>query len=187
MVLLPGRRGGRLVRCLIVAMGFFMTTEELVRQTAGQYGVPPDLAVAVAKKESGLNQSAVARPVKSGFSNLCRPRLPAWVSTRTISNQNIQGGIQFLKKMYDQFGDWGSALMAYNAGPGAVSSGKVPSSSQSYAAGILAAFTPEPTVEQIWAGQGTPIEAEIAGLSPSTTLLLIAAIVGIGLLIAGRE
>ena len=41
--------------------------------------------------------------------------------------------------------------------------------------------------QSIEPGEGMPMEAQIAGLSPTMTLVLIAAIVGIGLLIAGRE
>ena len=51
----------------------------------------------------------------------------------------MQGGVSYLSQMYQQFGNWFQALEAYNAGPGAVSSGNVPSSSQTYATGILAA------------------------------------------------
>jgi hypothetical protein len=166
-----------------------MTTEELVRQTASQYGVPPDLAVAVAKQESGLNQSARGKAGEVGVFQL----MPATASGLNVNpydlNQNVQGGITYLKQMYDRFGDWSTALLAYNAGPGAVSSGKVPPSSQSYMANIMAMFNSEAPTDQILAGEQTPFESSLvpSELSPVLTLMLIASIVGIGLLIASRD
>jgi hypothetical protein len=41
-----------------------------------------------------------------------------------IPAQNIEGGAKYLRQMYDRFGDWGTAVQAYNAGPRAVQSGR---------------------------------------------------------------
>lgn len=50
---------------------------------------------------------------------------------------NIQGGLTYLQQLYDQYGDWNQALIAYNEGPGTLSKGTVYPSSQSYADSIL--------------------------------------------------
>ena len=51
--------------------------------------------------------------------------MPATAASLGVSNaydpeQNIKGGVKYLKQMYDQFGSYDLALAAYNAGPGAV-------------------------------------------------------------------
>jgi len=51
--------------------------------------------------------------------------------------QNLVGGATYLRQMYERFGDWRKALMAYNAGPGRVASGKVPQESVRYAEKVL--------------------------------------------------
>jgi hypothetical protein len=55
----------------------------------------------------------------------------------TDLNQNVTGGVSLLASLYQQYGNWTQALEAYNAGPTAVNSGAVPSSSVSYASSIL--------------------------------------------------
>jgi hypothetical protein len=54
--------------------------------------------------------------------------------------QNVEGGIRYLKQMYDKFGDWTTALAAYNAGPGAVEkAGGVPpyAETQAYVSRVM--------------------------------------------------
>jgi len=109
-----------------------------ISAAAAKYGVPPSLALAVAQKESSLNQSAVSPVGAIGVMQL----MPATAASLGVNpydqTQNIDGGVRYLSQMYQQFGDWGTALEAYNAGPGKVTSGTVPSSSVSYASDILA-------------------------------------------------
>jgi hypothetical protein len=52
---------------------------------------------------------------------------------------NISGGISYLKQLFQQFGNWNSALAAYNWGPGNVNSGAaVPTSVGQYVSNVLA-------------------------------------------------
>ena len=161
-----------------------ITTEDLIRLTASQNGVPPDLAVAVARQESGLNQSARGTSGEVGVFQL----MPGTAADLNVNpydlSQNIQGGISYLKQMYDRFGDWTTALLAYNAGPGAVSSGKIPSSSQSYASKIMAMFGSSST-DASAAIPADTTESNI--LSPTLTLILIAAVLGIGIFFATKD
>jgi soluble lytic murein transglycosylase-like protein len=161
-----------------------MTTEDLIRLTASQSGVPPDLAVAVARQESGLNQSARGTSGEVGVFQL----MPGTASDLNVNpydlNQNVQGGISYLKQMYDRFGDWTTALLAYNAGPGAVSSGKIPSSSQSYASKIMAVFGSSSTDAPADIQTDT---TEAVIFSPTMTLILIAAALGVVMLFSKKD
>ena len=112
---------------------------ELINQYASQFNVPSGLALAVAQKESSLNQGAVGSKGEIGLFQL----MPATAASLGVdprdTAQNVQGGVSYLSQLYNRFGNWFTALEAYNAGPTAVSQGRIPASSQSYAAGILAA------------------------------------------------
>jgi len=119
--------------------GLGATVVDLINQWSSQLGVPSSLAVAVAQRESSLNQGALGTKGEIGVFQL-QPATAAGLNVDpTDLNQNVQGGVSYLSQLYQRFGNWFQALEAYNAGPTAVSSGRVPSSSQSYAAGILAA------------------------------------------------
>ena len=53
--------------------------------------------------------------------------------------QNIQGGVQLLANLLSQYGgDVQTALWAYNAGPGNVANGVMPSETQAYIPAVLA-------------------------------------------------
>jgi hypothetical protein len=70
--------------------------------------------------------------------------MPATGASLGVTNpfdpvQSANAGAQYLESLYKQFGNWNDALIAYNEGPGTLSSGVVLPSSQSYADQILAA------------------------------------------------
>jgi len=94
----------------------------MVRAAALQQGVDPQLALAVAKAESGLRPQAVSPAGAQGVMQL----MPETAKDLGVSNpfdarQNIEGGVKYLKTMLDCFqGDPQQAIAAYNAGPQAV-------------------------------------------------------------------
>lgn len=95
--------------------------ESMIRLEAINQGVPPSLAIGVARVESGLNQSAVSPKGAIGVMQL----MPKTAATLKVdphnTQQNISGGITYLKQLLDRYkGDMPKALAAYNAGPGAV-------------------------------------------------------------------
>jgi len=110
-----------------------------VQSLAPSYGVPPSLAVALMNRESSGNPSAVSSAGAIGLFQL----MPATAASLGVdphdSTQNIEGGLSYLKSLYDQYGDWSTALIAYNEGPGNLANRGVFPSSQSYADSILAA------------------------------------------------
>jgi len=106
-----------------------MTIQEKVVAAAGRYGVPPDLAVRLARQESGLKQYRTdGRLVVSSAGAIGVMQLmPATAAELGVDprneDQNIDGGMRYLRQMFNRFGDWKTAVAAYNAGPGRV--GKV--------------------------------------------------------------
>jgi len=111
-------------------------TQEQIQATALKYGVDPALALAVARQESGFSQGARGADGEVGVYQLM-PGTAADLGVDPYNEtQNIDGGIRYLQQMISRFGvELG--LVAYNAGPGNVSRGTIPSSSQNYATSVL--------------------------------------------------
>lgn len=90
-------------------------------QFAAEWNIPLNIARAIIKQESGGNYKAMSKVGAAGVMQL----MPATakglgVKDRFDPAQNIWGGMKYLAQQYKQFGDWGLALAAYNAGPGPV-------------------------------------------------------------------
>src|ERR1700674_3239129 len=112
----------------------------MITSAANEYGVPPSLALAVAQTESAFNPSAVSPAGAIGVMQL----MPATASGLGVDpndvQQNIQGGVQLLSQLLNQYGgDTTQALWAYNAGPGSVASGNMPTETQNYIPAVLSA------------------------------------------------
>jgi hypothetical protein len=94
-------------------------TSNLIVSTATAYGVDPRLALEVAMKESGLNESAVSPAGAIGIFQL-EPATAAdlGVDPRDAA-QNIDGGIRYLSQLIGKYaGNLAEALAAYNWGMG---------------------------------------------------------------------
>lgn len=120
---------------------------QIVMDTASAYGVPPALALELAIRESGLNQSARGAAGEIGVMQL-RPATAAALGVDPFDlAQNVRGGVLYLRAQLSAFGDAARALAAYNCGPGCVSRAVasygtdwlrgVPASTRSYVASIL--------------------------------------------------
>lgn len=94
--------------------------ERMIAQAAARHGVPFDLAIAVARAESGLDPQARSRAGAIGVMQLMPSTARALGVDPHDIRQNIEGGVRYLRQMYDKFRDWRLAVAAYNAGPGAV-------------------------------------------------------------------
>src|SRR5262245_37441627 len=85
-----------------------------------QWGVPVDIALAVARAESGGNPAAVSSRGAIGLFQLM-PDTAADLGVDPYDPiQNIDGGVRYLKWLYNRYGDWSLAIAGYNAGPGNV-------------------------------------------------------------------
>ena len=95
---------------------------ELIGHYAAMYDLEPALVRAVIKVESNFDANSVSHKGAQGLMQL----IPETARDMQVDNpfspeDNIRGGIRYLRLMLDQFnGDVELALAAYNAGPGTV-------------------------------------------------------------------
>ena len=117
-------------------------TEALVRSTARSEGVDPDLAVAVARRESQMGRARVSPAGAMGTMQLMLGTArDLGVADPCDPFENIPAGVRYLRDLLDRFGDPVLALAAYNAGPTRVAAQSgVPAfpETQAYVAAVLA-------------------------------------------------
>jgi hypothetical protein len=108
---------------------------DVIVAEANDQGVPPEIALAVATQESGLCHWGPSGGVlrgKAGEYGVMQ-LMPATASSLSVDptdvNDNIHGGVKYLRQLYDRFGNWALAVQHYNGnGPAA----------QSYAVRVMA-------------------------------------------------
>ena len=102
-----------------------------VEQYAEEFGVPADLVWSVMKTESGFDSSAVSSKGAVGLMQMM-PSTFEWLTDDILREYlgigmlydpetNIKYGTYYLSRLYNRFGDWDTAIAAYNGGEGNVS------------------------------------------------------------------
>lgn len=117
-----------------------LTPQQIAQETfraAQDRGIPPQIALALVKQESGFRNIRGAAG-EYGPAQIM-PGTARELGLKDPGNTylNIHAGMDYLKQQYDKFGNWPQAVAAYNAGPNAVARGHVPASTQSYVRNIL--------------------------------------------------
>lgn len=103
---------------------------ELVCAASREFEVPVSLVLAVIRTESNFRKNSVSEAGAMGlmqllpetFLFLAEEKLEEKVATSDLFDPsvNIRYGTYYLSYLYDRFGDWQTALAAYNAGEGHV-------------------------------------------------------------------
>ncbi|MGQ9702802.1 MAG: lytic transglycosylase domain-containing protein [bacterium] len=91
----------------------------LIDHYAGLYNIDPQLVKLIIQKESQFNPRAVSRSGALGLMQLM-PETAKHLGVKKPFDpaQNIEGGVRFLRSLFDMFdGDLELALAAYHAGP----------------------------------------------------------------------
>ena len=92
----------------------------MAREAAQRHGIPEGLFLRLVQQESGGNPSAKSHKGAVGLAQLMPATAARLKVDATDPYENLDGGARYLKSQYRAFGNWGLALAAYNAGPGAV-------------------------------------------------------------------
>src|SRR4051794_987078 len=98
-----------------------MTVQDQITAEALRQGISPELALAVARRESGFNQGARGTSGEVGVFQL----MPATAAGLRVDpydlGDNIRGGVSYLRQLLTTYGgNTETALQAYNGGPGNV-------------------------------------------------------------------
>jgi hypothetical protein len=95
---------------------------DLIIAQAEAQGIPPAIALAVAQQESGIQQwtpngnLVMGGAGDTGVFQIIPSTAAGLGIDPTDLNQNVQGGVSLLAQLYAQYGNWVSALSAYNSG-----------------------------------------------------------------------
>lgn len=108
-----------------------------INKYSEQEGVPQNILSALTKAESNYNQQAVSDAGAIGLTQLMPGTAADLGVDPNDAEQNVMGGARYLKHLYDKYGNWRDALIAYNEGPGRRDSGQILPESAAYADGIL--------------------------------------------------
>lgn len=140
------------------AISGWQNTEEgptwvpVINQAEQTYGIPTNLLARQAYEESHFIPSVIDGTQASSAGALgilqlmpqyfTSVQVPVPFSKQDTLNQ-INQAAQYMASLYSQFGDWGDALAAYNAGPGTINqvlagTATLPTQTRNYVTQILA-------------------------------------------------
>lgn len=116
--------------------------ETAITAAARRYRIDADLIRAVISVESAGDPRAVSSKGARGLMQV----MPATGRDLGVHDpallfdvhSNVGAGTRYLRYTYDRFGNWPDALAAYNAGPGAIARGRMPSETRHYIRRVLA-------------------------------------------------
>ncbi|CAG0911008.1 unnamed protein product, partial [Cyprideis torosa] len=95
--------------------------DSLIKKHAQRTAIPATLIKEVIRQESSFNRKARSPKGALGLMQLMPATARRFgVKSRTNPDQNIRGGTDYMKWLYNRYKDWRLVLAAYTAGEGAV-------------------------------------------------------------------
>jgi len=95
--------------------------QQLAREDAIKWGIPPDLYVAQIQQESHFDPNATSPAGALGIAQFEPATAAEYNFNPLIPEQALDGGAHFMSDLYNEFnGNYAMALAGYNAGSGAV-------------------------------------------------------------------
>jgi len=114
------------------------TIQDIIRAEAKAANVSPELALAVAEQESGFKQDIPSPKGAIGIMQLMPETAKKYGVDPSNQIENVRGGVKHLRYLGDVYkGDVSKMLAAYNAGEGAVATGRLPEETQKYVPGVI--------------------------------------------------
>lgn len=98
--------------------------DPIIAEASRRFGVPEERIRAVMQVESGGRRDAVSPKGAAGLMQIMAPtyqdlaKRHGFGPDRFDPRNNIMAGTAYMGEMYDQFGNWDEATLAYNMGPG---------------------------------------------------------------------
>ena len=89
---------------------------KMIGEAESKYNLPKHLLSNIIQTESQFRPEAVSEMGATGIAQIMPGYHPDVDPTDPIASIDYAGG--YLRKLYDQFGDWDKAIAAYNTGPG---------------------------------------------------------------------
>ncbi len=151
------------------------TVKESIVKHSLELGIDPDLALSIAKSESGFRHEARSRHGAVGVFQLMPSTAKKLGVNPYYLSDNIKGGLMYYKRLYNMFGSTELALAAYNAGPGIVKKyNGVPPTGEThrFVSGIMSEYhrqkaNPDPSISKMKNNKTTKItKLESAKLEP---------------------
>jgi hypothetical protein len=118
--------------------------QNYAKSLAVDRGLPPENFVRQIGIESGWNPNAKGAAGEVGYGQFMPQTAKNLGVDRDTPIKNLTGAADFMSDLTTKYdGDYGKAAMAYNAGEGAVDSGRIPDMSKNYAAKVLGSEVPQ--------------------------------------------
>jgi hypothetical protein len=112
------------------------------RQAAQRYGLDPNVFLRQINQESGFNPAARSPAGAIGIAQIMPATARGWGVDPTNPIAALNAAAKNMKGYVDKYGSYRNALVAYNAGPGAVGRGSLPAETTKYIDIILNGKTP---------------------------------------------
>lgn len=150
---------------------------QVARRKAEKYGLDPDVFERQIQQESGFNPNAVSPAGARGIAQIIPSTAQSWGVDPNRPVKALDAAAKNMARYVKQYGSYRDALVAYNAGPGAVGSSSLPAETTNYVKTILGGKTPSVASRSAGAssqagpdGSSSPDFSSLDGGQPSNGL-----------------